>query len=63
MYFNFLKKHSPGRKIYGFGFIFIYKNHTFIIGTKKREYHNSQNYKNLAKKTCRSKKFFVSYRK
>jgi hypothetical protein len=63
MYFNFLKKHSPGRKIYGFGFIFIYKNHTFIIGTKKREYHNSQNYKNLAKKTWRNKKFFVSLRK
>ena len=60
MYFRFFKKHSPGRKIYGFGFIFFYKNHTFIIGTKKREYHNSKDYKNFAKKTWRSKTFFVS---
>jgi len=63
VHFKFLKKHSPGRKIYGFGFIFIYKNHTFIIGTKKREYHNSKNYKDFAKKTWRRKKFFVSLRK
>ena len=61
MHLSYFRKNSPGRKIYGFGFIFIYKNHTFIIGTKKREYHNSQNYKNLAKKTWRNKKFFVSY--
>ena len=64
MYFRFFKKHSPGRKMYGYGFIFNYKTHTLIIGTKKREYRNSKkNYKNFAKKIWRRKKFFVSYRK
>ena len=63
MWFSYFRKNSPGRKIYGWGFVFIFKHHTFIIGTKKREYHNSQNYKNLAKKTWRNKKFFVSLRK
>ena len=64
MYFKFFKKHSPGRKIYGYGFIINYKTHTLIIGTKKREYRNSKkNYKNFAKKIWRRKKFFVSYRK
>ena len=63
MFFRFFKKHSPGRKIYGFGFAFMFNYHTFLIGTKKREYHNSQNYKNLVKKTWRSKKFFVYLRK
>jgi len=64
MYFRFFKKHSPGRKMYGYGFIINYKNHTLIIGTKKREYRNSKkNYKDFAKKTWRRKKFFVSYRK
>ena len=64
MYFRFFKKHSPGRKMYGYGFIINYKTHTLIIGTKKREYRNSKkNYKDFAKKTWRRKKFFVSYRK
>jgi hypothetical protein len=64
MYLRFFKKHSPGRKIYGYGFIINYKTHTLIIGTKKREYRNSKkNYKNFAKKIWRRKKFFVSYRK
>ena len=61
MYFRFFKKHSPGRKIYGCGFVFMFKNHTFLIGTKKREYRNSKkNYKDFAKKVWRSKKKFVS---
>ena len=64
MYFRFFKKHSPGRKIYGYGFVFMFKHHSFLIGTKKREYRNSKkNYKDFAKKTWRSKKFFVSLRK
>jgi hypothetical protein len=64
MYLRFFKKHSPGRKIYGYGFIINYKTHTLIIGTKKREYRNSKkNYKNFAKKIWRRKKFFVSLRK
>ena len=64
MYFRFFKKHSPGRKMYGYGFIINYKTHTLIIGTKKREYRNSKkNYKDFAKKTWKRKKFFVSYRK
>ena len=63
MYFRFFKKHSPGRKIYGYGFVFMFKHHSFLIGTKKREYRNSKkNYKDFAKKTWRSKKFFVSLR-
>ena len=48
MYFRFFKKHSPGRKMYGYGFIINYKTHTLIIGTKKREYRNSKkNYKDF----------------
>ena len=63
MYFRFFKKHSPGRKIYGYGFAFMFKHHTFLIGTKKREYRNSKkNYKDFAKKIWRRKKFFVSLR-
>ena len=61
MYFNFFKKHSPGRKIYGYGFVFMFKHHSFLIGTKKMKYRNSKkNYKAFAKKTWRSKKKFVS---
>ena len=64
MYFNFFKKHSPGRKIYGYGFVFMIKHHSFLIGTKKMEYRSSKkDYKAFAKKTWRNKKFFVSYRK
>jgi len=64
MYFNFFKKHSIGRKEYGYGFVFMFKHRSFLIGTKKREYRNSKkNYKDFAKKTWRSKKFFVSLRK
>ena len=52
MFFRFFKKNSPGRKLYGFGFAFMYKHHTFLIGTKKIEYRNSKkNYKDFAKKT------------
>ena len=61
MYFRFFKKHSPGRKIYGYGFAFMFKHHTFLIGTKKREYRNSKkNYNAFAKKVWRSKKKFVT---
>ena len=64
MWFSYFRKNSPGRKIYGWGFVFIFKHHTFIIGIKKREYRNSKkNYKDFAKKIWRRKKFFVSYRK
>ena len=64
MFFRFFKKHSPGRKIYGFGFAFMFNHHTFLIGTKKREYRNSKkNYKNFAKKTWKTRKKIVSYRK
>jgi len=64
MFFRFFKKNSPGRKLYGYGFTFMYKHHTFLIGTKKIEYRNSKkNYKDFAKKVWRSKKKFVSYRK
>jgi hypothetical protein len=64
IYFNWFKKHSSGRKIYGFGFVLMVKHHSFLIGTKKIEYRNSKkNYKDFAKKTWRSKKKFVSYRK
>ena len=64
MYFSYFKKYSPGRKIYGYGFVFMFKYHTFLIGTKKIEYRNSKkNYKDFAKKTWRSKKKIVSYRK
>ena len=61
MYFRFFKKHSPGRKIYGYGFAFMFKHHSFLIGTKKREYRSSKkNYKDFAKKTWRTKKKIVS---
>tara|TARA_B110000285_G_scaffold92064_1_gene105470 strand:- start:61 stop:246 length:186 start_codon:yes stop_codon:yes gene_type:complete len=61
MYFNFFKKYSIGRKEYGFGFAFMFKHHTFLIGTKKIEYRTSKkNYKTFAKKVWRSKKKFVS---
>tara|TARA_R100001244_G_scaffold72069_1_gene58280 strand:+ start:31 stop:228 length:198 start_codon:yes stop_codon:yes gene_type:complete len=64
MFFRFFKKHSIGRKEYGYGFAFMFKHHTFLIGTKKREYRSSKkNYKDFAKKIWRRKKFFVSYRK
>jgi len=64
MFFKFFKKHSIGRKEYGYGFAFMFKHHTFLIGTKKREYRSSKkNYKKYAKKIWRRKKFFVSYRK
>jgi len=64
MLFRFFRKHSPGRKIYGYGFAFMFKHYTFLIGTKKIEYRTSKkNYKDFAKKTWRSKKFFVSLRK
>jgi len=63
MLFSFFRKNSPGRKIYGYGFAFMFKHHTFLIGTKKREYRSSKkNYKDFAKKTWRNKKFFVSLR-
>ena len=61
LYLSYFKKHSPGRKIYGYGFAFMFKHHTFLIGTKKIEYRNSKkNYKEFAKKVWRSKKKFVS---
>ena len=61
MYFRFFKKHSIGRKEYGYGFVFNYKTHTLIIGTKKREYRNAKkDYKAFAKKTWRTKKKIVS---
>ena len=64
MFFRFFKKNSQGRKMYGYGFAFMFKHHTFLIGTKKREYRSSKkDYKKFAKKTWRRKKFFVSYRK
>jgi len=64
IYFNWFKKNSQGRKIYGFGFVLMVKNHTFLIGTKKIKYRNSKkNYKDFAKKTWKSKKKIVSYRK
>ena len=64
MYFNIFKKHSPGRKKYGMGFVSMFGFHSFLIGTKKIEYRNTKkDFKKFAKKTWRSKKFFVSYRK
>jgi hypothetical protein len=45
MYFSFFRKNSPGRKKYGWGFAFMFKYHTFLIGTKKIEYRNSHNEK------------------
>ena len=64
MYLSYFRKNSPGRKIYGIGFVFMFKNHSFLIGTKKIEYRTSKkNYKEFAKKTWKSKKKFVSYRK
>ena len=64
IYLSYFRKNSPGRKIYGIGFVFMFKHHSFLIGTKKIEYRSSKkDYKKYAKKTWRSKKFFVSYRK
>jgi hypothetical protein len=64
MYLSYFRKNSPGRKIYGLGFVFMFKNHTFLIGTKKIEYRNTKkNYKGFATKIWRRKKFFVSLRK
>ena len=64
MFFRFFKKNSIGRKEYGFGFVFMFKHHSFLIGTKKIEYRSSKkDYKKFAKKVWRSKKKFVSYRK
>ena len=64
MYFSYFRKNSPGRKIYGWCFVFMFKYHTFLIGTKKREYRNSKkNYKDFAKKTWRTRKKIVSSRK
>ena len=79
MYFKFFSKHSPGRYKYGRGFTFNYKNHTIIFGIKiqkkrkklspfkitwiYRNINKEKLYKDFAKKTWRSKKFFVSYRK
>jgi len=61
MYLSYFRKYSIGREIYGYGFAFKYKHHTFLIGTKKIEYRSSKkNYKEFAKKTWRSKIFFVS---
>ena len=61
IYFSFFKKYSPGRKLYGYCFVFKCKHHSFLIGTKKIEYRNSKKkYKNFAKKVWRSKKKFVS---
>jgi len=63
MYFSYFRKNSPGRKIYGRGFVFMFKHHSFLIGTKKIEYRNSKkNYKKFAKKTWKIKKFFLSLR-
>ena len=63
MFFRFFKKYSIGRKEYGYGFAFMFKHHTFLIGTKKREYRSSKkNYKDFARKIWRRKKFFVSLR-
>ena len=42
MYFNIFKKHSPGRKKYGMGFVFMFGFHSFLIGTKKIEYRNTK---------------------
>ena len=61
MYFKFLPKHSPGRQIYGWGFVLNLFKHNLIIGTKKSKYWSSKkNYKDFAKKVWRSKKKFVS---
>ena len=63
MYFSYFRKNSPGRKIYGFGFVFKFKNHSFLIGTKKIEYRSSKkDYKKLAKKIWKNKKSFLSLR-
>ena len=42
MYLSYFRKNSPGRKIYGIGFVFMFKHHSFLIGTKKIEYRNSK---------------------
>ena len=64
VYLSYFRKNSSGRETYGYGFVFMFKHHSFLIGTKKIEYRSSKkDYKKYAKKTWRSKKFFVSYRK
>tara|TARA_R110001592_G_scaffold259998_1_gene524290 strand:+ start:719 stop:898 length:180 start_codon:yes stop_codon:yes gene_type:complete len=45
MYFSHFRKNTPGRKKYGWGFVFMFKHHTFLIGTKKIDYRNSHNEK------------------
>ena len=41
-YLSYFRKNSPGRKMYGYGFVFVYKHHTLIIGIKKGRYINSK---------------------
>jgi len=57
MYLSYFRKNSPGRKIYGIGFVFMFKHHSFLIGTKKIEYRNSKKIiKTLPKKFGEAKK-------
>tara|TARA_B110000879_G_C10777142_1_gene357570 strand:+ start:373 stop:558 length:186 start_codon:yes stop_codon:yes gene_type:complete len=44
IYLSYFRKNSPGREIYGYGFTFMWGYHSFLIGTKKREYRNSKKY-------------------
>ena len=48
-YLSYFRENSPGRKIYGYGFVFVYKHHTFMVGTKKMKYLNSK--KNIKRPT------------
>jgi len=34
MYFSWFKKDSPGRDLYGIGFVLNYKHRTFVLGIK-----------------------------
>ena len=34
MYFMYFKKNSPGRDLYGRGFVLNYKHRTFVLGIK-----------------------------
>ena len=34
MYFSWFKKDSPGRDLYGMGFVLNYKHRTFVLGIK-----------------------------
>ena len=34
MYFSWFKKDSPGRDLYGMGFVLNYKHRTFVFGVK-----------------------------